>query len=218
MSRDEILDALDSRGATRVLEEVVDATQVLASAGLLSVMHEALKAFVLDAPKRFYGFHHEEWTREGGRSSYDKECRFLVDRDVFASHVQWLVERSALTGEQASALEDLKIHRDDVVHRIFDHLMLPARKPDVDIINNAYGAFRALDDFWRQVAIDEGWVDSDEGEALTIEEVQSGAGDAIRVAMRSYRLTFNDGGFLRQWLDTEPDVNGFFAKWFEARK
>lgn len=211
----------DRAEALGPLERHLQGANMLAYAGVLALAQEVMKSQVIDAVKRYYGRIGKEWTVPGGESRYTRECLNLVPDNeegrVWKAHTAWFVAQGALTQEQVDDLGVLKNQRDDVVHELASHLMIEDRNPDREGISKAIEAFFALDKFWRQKALEAGWVepgDLEPGEELTLDTVQSNAGTVVKFALRSLNITFGRQGVLADWLQNR----NLGTEWWEREQ
>lgn len=153
--RTEILPLVDDYAA-RLAEKLSheSMTRTLVRAGMLLSAYELIKLQVIDGVRDFF------WTGQvddDGNREYDPDYEMDVrarDKSLFKASCSWLVEMDALTQDQASALEDIRAHRNEIAHELPKILIDPDFEVNVGVLADATICLRRLDVFWGRISMD----------------------------------------------------------------
>ena len=153
--RAEILPLVDDYAA-RLAEKLSheSMTRTLVRAGMLLSAYELIKLQVIDGVRDFF------WTGQvddDGNREYDPGYETDVkarDKSLFKASCSWLVEMDALTQDQASALEDVRVHRNEIAHELPKILIDPDFEVNVGVLVDATICLRRLDVFWGRISMD----------------------------------------------------------------
>jgi len=189
--RDEILDAQDMRDGPRRYEPY-PVSRTLAYVGLLQLAHGLIQANVIDSVKSHYGWvagadgQPGAWVYDDADAPYSREVR-ARHKNVFSASCLWLEEMGALAPEDTARLEDIKAHRDEMVHETAQIIAGFGKHPDYAVFNDAARIFWQLDRFWRQVALDSGLVEGiEDGDSIDADAVESGSGIVMAIALQAF--------------------------------
>lgn len=119
----------------------------LAVAGLTTIMHECLKAQIMDSARGFFVFPGETDQR------YRAEVLGLAESRFDASCV-WLERMNVLTADDRRLLGRFRDHRHEVAHELFSLVLDPDRDVDTALLGAASAILRKIGQFWAGIAMD----------------------------------------------------------------
>ena len=143
---------------------------IFAFAGLYQLSHELIVRAVVEGTELFFG----KRLIDGGWDFGEEEYKTKVlsrHRVPFKACLDWLVEMDALTDAQASRLDDIYFHRNDLTHELMKYIVDPHLDPDVGLFLGALAIVKALSRFWIQMQADMG--SYDHFAHLNVDEVES---------------------------------------------
>jgi hypothetical protein len=137
--------------------------QTLIRAGAFLSAYELIKLQVID------GVHDEYWRdiRDGKKvyrdAEYQREVLALDPASRFRASCAWLVDRGALTQDQASVLGAVRDHRNEIAHELPKILIDPDFEVNTSFLLAAAVCLRSLGIYWGRMAmaIDPKWDGAD---------------------------------------------------------
>jgi hypothetical protein len=147
--------------------------RTLIEAGCLLSAYELIKLAVVDGVRDFYarGFQDGRQLFDEGR--YQQHVLSRNPKSRYRASCAWLVEMGALTADQAAALENIHVHRQEIAHELPKLLVDPDFAVKTDLLLTAVDCVRALGVFWGRISIgcDPEW----DGQEVADEDIKSGS-------------------------------------------
>ena len=127
-------------------------TRALIRAGTFLTGYELVKTSIIDGVKDFYltGFNEEGLTY----SPHYKTEVLPLGKGAFRASVAWLVNRDALSDEQADQLDAISAHRHELAHELHRFLIDPDVSIDTSQLSALIEILHSLDIFWGTIELE----------------------------------------------------------------
>jgi hypothetical protein len=126
-------------------------TQTLIRAGCFLSAYELIKSEVVDSTHEFVAFDFGDGKCDEARYQQDVLSR---DPSRYRASCAWLVDMGGLTTAQATALEDIHVHRHEIAHELPKLLVDPDFEIKTDLLLAAVDCLRSLGVFWVRMTAD----------------------------------------------------------------